>query len=71
MGTHLELLAAVLVLVNSSEDRDDLLLGRQRHRAGNSRARALRGLHDLLRRLIDDLMIVTLNSYPDLFFDCH
>ena len=71
MGSHLELLTAVLVLMNSAQNRDDLLLCRQRYRAGNSCARALCGLHDLFSCLIDNLMIVTLNSNPDLFFDCH
>ena len=34
----LELLTAVLVLVDSAQDRDDLLVGGQRDRAGNASA---------------------------------
>ena len=49
----LELLTAVLVLVDSAQDRDDLLVGGQRDRAGNASASALSGLHDLLCRSID------------------
>src|SRR5699024_10010584 len=71
VGSHLKLLTAVLILMNGAQDGDDLLLGRQRDRSGNPCARALRGLHDLLGGLIHQLMIVTLNSYPDFFFDCH
>ena len=35
VGSHFELLAAVLVLVNSSEDRNDLLVSRKRNRTAH------------------------------------
>ena len=60
VGTHLELLAAVLVLVHRAEDGDNLLVGGQGDRAGNPGAGAARGLHDLLCGSIDQLMIVAL-----------
>ena len=53
MGAALELLTRILVLVNSTQDGNDLLLGRQRDRAGNLSAVALSGLDDLLCGLVD------------------
>ena len=70
MGAALELLAGVLVLVDSAQDGDDLLLGRQRDRAGNLRAGALCGLNDLLCGLVDQLVVVSLQSDADLFSVC-
>lgn len=61
----LELLTAVLVLVDSAQDRDDLLVGGQRDRAGNASASALSGLHDLLCRSIDQGCIVALQTDSD------
>ena len=66
MGAALELLAGVLVLVNRAQDGDDLLLGRQRDRAGNLRAVALCGLDDLLGALVDQLVVVRLQADTDL-----
>ena len=71
MRAGLELLTAVLVLVDSAQDRDDLLVGGQRDRAGNASASALSGLHDLLCRSIDQGCIVALQTDSDFFFDCH
>ena len=71
VGAHLKLLAAVLIFVDGTQNGDDLLLCRQRHRPGNSGARALRCLNDLLGGGIHQLVIVPLESDPDFFFDCH
>lgn len=58
MSSHFKLLAAVLVLVDRTKDRDDLLFGRERDRTGNCRVIALCGLNDLLSRLIDQGAVV-------------
>ena len=47
MGAALKLLTAVLVLMNSAQDGDDLGLGRQRNGAGDLRLGALGGLDAL------------------------
>ena len=62
MGAALELLTRILVLVNSTQDGNDLLLGRQRDRAGNLSAVALSGLDDLLCGLVDQLVIIRLQA---------
>ena len=66
----LELLAAVLVLVDGPEDGDNLLLGGQGDGTGDGSAGALGGLDDLVSGLVDDLMIVGLQANADRFF-CH
>ena len=71
MRAVLELLAAVLVLVHSAQDRDDLLVGGQGDGAGNAGARAARGLDDLLRRAVDEGRVVALEPDPDFLLDCH
>ena len=74
MGAALKLLTAVLVLMNSTQDGDDLGLGRQRNGAGDLRVSALRGFDDLLRRLVDQLVIVGLEADTDHFLvarGCH
>ena len=53
MGAHLELLARVLVLMRSTQDRDDLLFRRQRDGARYPSARALGGIHDALGSHVD------------------
>src|ERR1700712_4651263 len=50
VGAHLEVLAAVLVLVRRADDAVDVLLRRQRHRAGDLRAGTGHRLDDLARR---------------------
>ena len=71
MGAALELLTRILVLVNSTQDGNDLLLGRQRDRAGNLSAVALSGLDDLLCGLVDQLVILRLQANANLLCVCH
>ena len=70
MGTALKLLTAVLVLMHSAQDGDDFLLGGQRDGAGDGSAGALGGLDDLLCALVDDLVVIGLETNADHFF-CH
>ena len=66
VGAHLEVLAAVLVLVRRADDAVHVLLGRQRHRADDARAGTGHRLDDLARRAVDDLVVVGLESNADL-----
>ena len=66
VGAHLEVLAGVLVLVGRADDAVDVLLGRQRHRAGHLRARTGHGVHDLPRRGVDHLVVIGLEPDADL-----
>ena len=70
MSAALELLTAILVLMSSTQDGDDLLLGGQRDGAGHGSAGALGGLDDLLCALVDDLMVIGLQTNANHFF-CH
>src|SRR5690606_4028196 len=63
---HLEVLAAVLVLVRRADDAVHVLLGRQRHRARDLGARPRHRLNDLLRGGVDDLVVVGLEPDADL-----
>src|SRR3954447_9725061 len=63
---HLEVLARVLVLVGRADDAVHVLLGRQRHRAGDLRTRAGDGVHDLARRGVDHLVVIGLEPDADL-----
>src|ERR1700681_2409217 len=63
MRAHFELLAALLVDVRRSVDRELLDLGRQRDRSAYLRAGALRRIDDLARRRIEDAVIERLE--PD------
>src|ERR1700709_1432681 len=63
---HLEVLARVLVLVGRSDDAVDVLLRRQRHRAGHLRARPGHRVDDLPRRGVDDLVVIGLQPDADL-----
>src|SRR6188768_598852 len=58
----LELLAAVLVHERAANDRVLLDPGRQRHRPGDVGAGALRSLHDLLGRLVEQLVVGRLQT---------
>src|SRR3984885_9755969 len=58
--THLEVLPRVLVLMRGPDDAIDVLLGRQRHRANDTRARTGDRLNDLARRGINCLVVVGL-----------
>jgi len=65
VGAALELLAAVLIFVDSAEDGDDFLLGGKRDGAGDLGVRALCGLDDLFRRGVDELMVIRLETNAD------
>ena len=74
VGAALKLLAAVLILMNSAQDGDDLGLRRQRNGAGDLRVGTLCGFDDLLRRLVDQLVILGLEADTDHFLvacGCH
>src|SRR5689334_25246473 len=66
VGAHLEVLAGVLVLVGRADDAVDVLLGRQRHRAGDLGTRAGDRVHDLARRGVDHLVVIGLEPDADL-----
>src|SRR3954470_7329432 len=66
VGAHLEVLAAVLVLVRRTDDAVDVLLRWQRYRADDPRAGARHGLDDLARAGIDGLVVVGLEPDADL-----
>src|SRR5438309_3749739 len=61
----LELLARVLVDERALDDRELLDTCRQRDRTGDRRPRPLRGLDDLRRGLVDELVVVRLQADPD------
>ena len=65
MGAALKLFAAVLVLVRSAKDGDDLLLRGERDRAGYPCAGPLGSLHNPLRRPIDQVVLVALELDTD------
>ena len=71
VGSALELLTAVLVLMNSAKDGNNFLLGGQRDGAGNLSAVALCGLHDLCCAGVDQLVIVSLQPDANHFLICH
>src|SRR5436309_12509481 len=64
---HLELLARLLIDVRRAEDRVARYLRRQRDRSRHSRAGALGRVDDLGRRLIEDAVVIRLESDADLF----
>src|SRR5450830_303962 len=63
---HLEVLAAVLVLVRRPDDAEDVLLRRQRHRTHDRCTSARHRVDDLARRAVDDLVVVGLEPDADL-----
>src|ERR1700722_10968876 len=63
---HLEMLAGALVLVRRPDHRVAVLVGRQRHRPEDLGLRPEDRLHDLLRRLVKDLVVVGLQPDADL-----
>src|SRR5712691_12508629 len=65
VGADLELLAGVLVDERAADHRELFDARRQRHRTGNRRPGPLRGLHDLRRGLIDQLVVVRLQADPN------
>src|SRR5436305_9803734 len=66
VDAHLEVLARVLVDVRRAHHAESPDLRRQRHRTPHLRLRAHDRLDDLLRRLVDDLVVVGLEPDPDL-----
>src|SRR5438477_9320396 len=66
----LELFARVLVDERTLDDRELLDTCRQRDRTGDRRPRPLRGLDDLRRGLVDELVVVRLQADPDPLL-CH
>ena len=70
MGSALELLTGVLVLVDSAKDGNNFLLGGQRDGAGHGSAVALCGLDDLCCAGVDQLVIVSLQPNAD-HLVCH
>src|ERR1700722_377453 len=65
MGADLELLAALLVDMRTSQHREFLDPGRQRNRTPNAGAGALRGRDDLAGRLVEYTMVERLEAYAD------
>src|SRR5439155_25720115 len=68
--SDLELLARVLVDEGTLDHGELLDACRQRDRTGDRRPCALRGLDDLRRGLVDELVVVRLEAYPDALL-CH
>src|ERR1700712_3592188 len=70
---NLEVLARVLVLERRADHAVDVLLGRQRHRSGDGRARARRRLDDLLRGRLDRGGVIRLQADANLVLRgrCH
>ena len=72
MSAALELLTAVLILMNSTKDGDDLGLGRQRDGAGDLCIGALSCFDDSLCCLVDQLMVLGLEADADhVLVACH
>ena len=65
MGADLEVFPRILVLERRSDHAVDVLLGRQRNRAGDGRAGAHRRLDDVLCRPIQRLVVVALKADAD------
>ena len=70
MGSHLELLAAVLILVGRTENGYYLLLGWKGDGAGNACAGPLGRFHDLTGALVDKIVFVGLQLDTNLLI-CH
>ena len=68
MCSVLELFAAVLIFMNSAEDGDDLFIGGKRNGTGNGSAVALCGFDDLFSSLIDQEMVIGLESDSGVLF---
>ncbi len=68
---HLKLLTAILVLVHSAEDRDDLSLRGPRYRTRNGSAVSLCNVYDLLSGSVDEGVVVARQSDSDLFLYSH
>src|SRR3954468_21023092 len=68
VGADFELLARLLVDVRRALDGELLDVGRHRHRTRDLGARALGGVDDVLRGLVEDTVIVRLEADLDLLF---
>src|ERR1700744_5087416 len=66
VGAHLELLAALLVHVRRTVHGELLDAGRQRNGSANLRTGALRRVHDLTRRRIENPMVERLEAYTNI-----
>ena len=71
MGSALELLTAILVLVDSAKDGNDFLLGGQGDGTAVGGAIALSGIDDLCSAGVDQLKILSLQTDADHFLVCH
>src|SRR6478609_5612935 len=67
----LELVAARLVDVRRTQDVETTHAGRQRHGALDDRAGALGGVHDLGGRLVNQLVVESLEADADLLLGSH
>src|SRR5262249_59418933 len=65
VGAHLELLAALLIDVRRAVHGELLDLGRKRNGPAHVRAGALRRIHDLAGRRIEDAMVERLEPDAD------
>ena len=70
VSSLLELLAAVLILVDRTKNCNYLFLGRQRNRAGNLSSRSLHRVDNLSGRLINQLVIIRLQRDSH-YLICH
>ena len=70
MCSLLKLLTAVLVLVYSTQDGNNFLLGGKRDGTAHLSAGALCGVYDLLRSLVHQVVVIALQSDADLNFTC-
>src|SRR3989337_1985721 len=61
-----EMLHRLLVDMRGADHGEDAAAGRQRHGAADAGSGALDGVHDLLGRLVQDLMVEGLELDPDL-----
>ena len=71
VDTHLEVLATRLVDVRAANDAVPMDTGRQWHRTFDLCLCTDHGLRDLAGRLIDDRVVVSLESDPDPMLVCH
>src|SRR5256885_4987670 len=65
MRADLELVAGGLVDVRRAQEIEALLARRQRHRAAHDRTGALRRIHDLERRLVDQPVVERFETNSD------
>src|SRR5215831_15680049 len=66
VSAHLELLAALLVNMRRTVDGELLHASRQRNGSANLRTAALRRVHDLTRRRIENSMVERLEAYANI-----